>query len=450
MKIISSYATKIVGHNDIFAETINVYRKALAYVIEVCDKEWEHISQIELSKLQINAIESLIHSTNNNIAKYLDFDSLFYKFPSYLRRDVISTALGKVKSYHSNLANWNATSQKTGKPPRLNKHHHEYPCMFRTNMYQEVMDNWALIKIFHQNDWIWLPVQLRQQDVKYLKKYWSHSKAKAPILEKKGRAYYLRFAFEERIPLSETHIMDQRILAVDLGYNTDATCSVMTSDGTILARKFINFSSEKDHLYHGLNKLKQQQRRYGSKSTSKIWRYLNRCNTDLSIKIAIAITSLATEYNVDAIVFEYLDFKGKKMRGSKAQRLHLWRKNGIQDLVTHKAHRCGIRISRICAWNTSRYAYDGSGTLERDVTNKALATFKNGKQYNCDLSASYNIGARYFIREILKTDRPKPLSQKIRSRVVANVPDCEKRTTCTLSTLWSLSAELKAQTTKAV
>ena len=25
-------------------------------------------------------------------------------------------------------------------------------------------------------------------------------------------------------------------------------------------------------------------------------------------------------------------------------------------------------------------------------------------QYNCDLNASYNIGARYFIRELLKSD----------------------------------------------
>ena len=39
--------------------------------------------------------------------------------------------------------------------------------------------------------------------------------------------------------------------------------------------------------------------------------------------------------------------------------------------------------------------------------NRALAVFRSGKQYNADLNASYNIGARYFIREITK-----PLSVK--------------------------------------
>lgn len=41
----------------------------------------------------------------------------------------------------------------------------------------------------------------------------------------------------------------QTILAVDLGINTDAVCSVMRSDGTVLVRKIINFAGEKDLIY---------------------------------------------------------------------------------------------------------------------------------------------------------------------------------------------------------
>ena len=50
----------------------------------------------------------------------------------------------------------------------------------------------------------------------------------------------------------------------------------------------------------------------------------------------------------------------------------------------------------------------------------------------------YNIGARYFIREILKS-----LSATARLRVEAKVPQCRKRSTCTLSTLFSLRAALR-------
>lgn len=73
-------------------------------------------------------------------------------------------------------------------------------------------------------------------------------------------------------------------------------------------------------------------------------------------------------------------------------------------MVEHKAHCSLIRISHVCAWNSSQLAFDGSGRLERDGSNHALATFSNGKQYNCDLSASCNIGARYFLREYCKTN----------------------------------------------
>ena len=111
----------------------------------------------------------------------------------------------------------------------------------------------------------------------------------------------------------------------------------------------------------------------------------------------------------------------------------------MQRIVSDKAHRDGVRISRVCAWNTSSFAFDGSGRVERDKDNYSMCTFANGKRYNCDLSASYNIGARYFIREIMKS-----LPARARLGIEAKVPQCSRRTTCTLSTLISLSAELAA------
>jgi len=100
-----------------------------------------------------------------------------------------------------------------------------------------------------------------------------------------------------------------------------------------------------------------------------------------------------------------------------------------------------MRISHICAWGTSRLAYDGSGPVQRGrdggFHTYELCRFSNGKVYNCDLSASYNIGARYFIREILKS-----LDASSRLDIEAKVPQCSKRSTCTFSTLISLNAEL--------
>ncbi|MCR4745151.1 MAG: transposase [Lachnospiraceae bacterium] len=140
------------------------------------------------------------------------------------------------------------------------------------------------------------------------------------------------------------------------------------------------------------------------------------------------------------IVFEHLDKNGK-VRGSKKQKLKMWRSQEVQSMVTNKAHRLGMRISRVCAWGTSKLAYDGSGRVLRgkdgDFNTYELCKFKNDKTYNCDLSASYNIGARYFIREILKS-----LDESSRLAIEAKVPQYARRSTCTFSTLINLNAEL--------
>lgn len=266
----------------------------------------------------------------------------------------------------------------------------------------------------------------------YLKKYWSHTKPSAPKLEKRYKKWFLRFSYEEDVDLSKEPADKQIVCAVDLGLNTDAVCSILSSDGTVAAKKFINFVAEKDHLYRVLDGIRDFQRLHGSQSIKGYWAYAARLNDELSKKIAREIVSFAEGHYADVIVFEHLDIKGKK-HGPKKQRLSLWRRNGIQTLVEHKAHRHGIHISRVCAKNTSKLAYDGSGEVVRDKKNHSLCTFSTGKQYNCDLSASYNIGARYFIRELLKSVLKKKLSL-----IRAEVPESGHRTTCTLSTLWKV------------
>ena len=127
-----------------------------------------------------------------------------------------------------------------------------------------------------------------------------------------------------------------------------------------------------------------------------------------------------------------------KISGSKKQKLHLWRKRDIQKRCEHQAHRKGMRISRICAWNTSGLACDGLGTVLRDGKNHSLCTFQTGKRYNCDLSASYNIEARYFIRELLK-----PLPATERSLLEAKVPAVKCRTSCVYADLRKLTSDMR-------
>lgn len=413
MKIASSYAVRVMGDKNITAQianTVSVYREAVMYLIDVVNAEWESVGPVYKAKKNEGqrAVERLIHTTKKNSAKY-DFDFRFVKFPSYFRRAAISFALGTVASYRSNCVNWEASGKK-GNPPALPKRVAAMPAFFCKNMSESkdmLTGKTACVKLklYVKNDWIWVTIPCRKQDVKYLVKWWSAIIPGAPVLQEKRKrkaktVYFLRYSFEEvrDLSLNDASLDSRSILAVDLGINTDATCSVMKSDGTVTARKFINFPVEKDHLYHILNRIKKKQRQHGRTGGKTDWKIAMQISDELSKKIASSIVDFAVLHGVNVIVFEHLS-TGGKIRGSKKQRLHLWRKRSIQEMTEHKAHRCLIRISRICAWNTSRLAFDGSGRLQRDKNNHQLAAFANGKQYNCDLSASYNIGARYFLRE---------------------------------------------------
>ena len=428
MKITSSYGVEIRKADGPLSVTLKIYREAVRVLALFYDTVWEDISAVEGGKKRFNYAEHLVHSTKRNRAVY-DFDCLFPKMPSYLRRSAITHALGAVSSYRTRLAQWEEGGRR-GKSPVLGEMTHAMPVFYRGNMYREAEGDQAFLKLYNGKDWVWVSASLLHTDMEYLRKHWTGVKASAPILEKRHRKYFLRFSFEEERKLTDRPVQEQRICAVDLGINTDAVCSIMEADGTVCARKFIDFADEKDRI-------RKKNREHGPKSAVSLWKYAARCNDELAKKTAAAIVGFAEENHADVIVFEHLDMKGK-VRGKRKARLHMWKKRGVQKTCGHMAHRKGMRIARVCAWKTSRLAYDGSGEVERDPDNHSLCTFTNKKRYNCDLSASYNIGARYFIRELTK-----PMPATAWSVLEAEVPAVRRRSSCVYADLVRLHAVMR-------
>ena len=435
MQIVSSYGVEIRKQNIPVRQTLEIYRQAVSYLTEIYEQVWTELKMISEAKKRFNAAEHLVHTTKKNQARF-GFDIRFPKMPSYLRRAAIQHALGSVSSYETRLEQWGATGELSGKP-HLTCENHAMPVFYRDVMYREGTEgkDEAYLKLYDGHDWRWFRVCLSHTDMEYLRRNWSGKKASAPTLEKRHHKYFLRFSYTEEMTLTQTPVKDQIICSVDLGINTDAVCTIMRADGTVLGRKFIDFPSEKDRMYRTLGRIRRFQRKHGAAQTGGRWSYTRRLNIELSRKIAGAVVKYAWENHVDVIIFEYLEMNGR-ISGSKKQKLHLWRKRDIQKRCEHQAHRKGMRISRICAWNSSRLAYDGSGTVLRDGKNHSLCTFQTGKRFNCDLSASYNIGARYFIRELLK---PLPVTE--RSLLEAKVPSVKRRTSCVYADLRELSSQ---------
>ena len=436
MRIYTTYSVKIKHYNHIFKDTVAIYRRAVDYLIAVCIDKWDTVVTFK-GQGRLAYIESLVHATKLNPSPEYDFDLRFYKMPSYMRRGAINEAIGKASSYKSNLANWKESP--TGKEPSYPKAGYVFPSMYRTGMYSQTDDYAAQTKVYVHNTWDWITVDLRKTDMDYIYRHCQSRRRCAPTLQKRGKEWFLDFPFEESTTLKETSIYDKTIVSVDLGINTAATISVMRSDGTILGRHFCKLPKETDSLMHSINRIKKAQQ-HGNYKTPRLWAKVKGINHSISSKTANYIMDIAVLYNADTIVFEHLDKNGK-VRGPKKQKLKMWRSQEVQSIVTNKAHKLGMRISHVCAWGTSKYAYDGSGMVLRGkaggFNTYELCKFQNGKIYNCDLSASYNIGARYFIREILKS-----LDESSRLAIEAKVPQSAKRSTCTFSTLISLNAEL--------
>lgn len=438
MDVISKREIRIVDAFYVFLPTITIFREAVTYLMHIVLPLFSEIEPLK-SKERMMHVEKLVHGNSKRPARYMEFDRRFRKLPSYLRRSAITTAITAVALYLQNMKDWEANGRK-GKEPKLTFDRDVMPALYHANMfeYDIYAGVWYIrVKLWSGKDWIWYRFQLSQADVRNILKECDILKeASSPSLKRHGHRFTLVFTIEKKAMLPAT---TERICAVDIGLNTHAVCAIMTADGTVLGRRFICFPVEEDRFLRILNEIRKAKSR-SKCSPRRLWRFADYYNEALSILIASAICDYAKEMEAQTIVMENLGRMGKKHGGSMAFRLGLWRSRDIEKRVEHIAHRLKMRFSTVCARNTSRLAFDGSGYVKRDPDNRALCTFKTGKRYNADLNAAYNIGARYFIRDIGKT-----CSERDASELKAKVPEFAVRTRCTLSTSINLRIILKGE-----
>ena len=421
-------------------DTIQYYQNAVSWLIPIALAEYDSFSMLG-ANAKMTHMEKLVHSTSKRKAKYKGFDKKFYKMPSYLRRSALVSAIGIVSSFMSNLDNWKKNGMK-GKKPKLRIHHSKMPCFYKGNMFKaNETGNTCQIKLRSDGDWAFFLFRLKKTDLEYIRRHYDFEDASAPTLERAGRSYALRFAFEKKYVLEEE---TRHICAVDLGMNSDAVLSVMDAEGTVSARKFISCAEEKDRLHALLDRIGKQQAS-GNRKNKKLWAFAQHMNEEICRKTVIETIRFAREHGCGCIVMEHLNFS-KGMKGSQKQKFHYWRHRCIVQKMEYKAHLNGMRFSTVNAWNTSRLAFDGSGKVVRgkEIRNKkipkvyGLCEFPSGKIYNCDLNASYNIGARYFIRQ-----KTKKLSDSEKITIGAKVPQMKTRASQTLDTLRQLNTVLQ-------
>ena len=196
MHIISSYKVKIKDVNHCFDETIRVYQEAVSFFMDVCKKEWKSFQGLS-SREARSLMEKLTLVTKKRPAVKYDFNARFYKMPCYLRRAAIAEAIGAYSSWFSNHENWK--NNPTGREPRLQLDRNVMPVFYKGNMFKRINEDEAMIKIFLNNDWVWLSISLRRQDVKYILKHCSGAKELSPVFEKKVNAAIFALLFKKKL-----------------------------------------------------------------------------------------------------------------------------------------------------------------------------------------------------------------------------------------------------------
>jgi IS605 OrfB family transposase len=416
--------------------TVDEYRaycKALSYVI------MGHWPELVVAKSFCAAVERLMHRTSKNPEpKYLYFERRFYKFPSYLRRAAIEFVKGQVSSYLTRYRAWQSGNRKRrdAKPPVFNVDAGCYPALYKGQLIK--FDNQLLvawIKVWNGSDWVWAEVPIVKKRQRHLT-----GSLMSPYLVISEKHCHLAVPIGVVPPKWKT----DEVCAVDVGINTLATAAIVRDDGTVLARKFMHPASDIDRRDQQANIIRRKARKTKTlhRGFAKMhYRRVKGINGNIAHQVSRQIVKFALEYGASTIVFE--DLKGWRPRGGRKrsslkQKFHGWLHRRLVKLTEQKFQEEGGKTEYVYARGTSSWAFDGSGKVQRSKTQYELATFANGKKYSCDLSASYNIAARYLAYKLKLTRRKDGQVAKGRSSCAT------PRMPVTLSLLWDWEAAYDA------
>jgi len=417
-------------------DTITLYQRYVRALVSVCLTHWSKLGGMS-NMDSMREIEHLIHPTKKRpIVKYQYFHKVFYKFPSYLRRSAIHDAMGQAASFLTRYDQWQTNASrknKWSKPPTLGVGG-TYPSLYKGQCIKYADDlRSAEVKVFKGGDWKWIEVSIKHTGKRASE---VNQKRVSPQLVCNGRKTFLAVPHEQNVTLHEQQA--EIVCAVDLGINTSITASIVRSDGTVLARKFINRPSDIDHMHKRIGFIRKAARKTKKLTrgfASGWYRKAYNIAKNGAHHMTRELVEFASEHDATTIVFEHLKgWRPKAPRKDLRQKFHTWMHRRVVEFTEWKWREYKGRMAFVSARNTSKYAYDGSGKVTRSINgNYSVCRFKNGKIYNADLNATYNIAAKYFLR-----------GREANQSLSGKSPDKEQREPETLSALWSAPALQRA------
>jgi hypothetical protein len=233
-----------------------------------------------------------------------NFTKAFPGMPFAYRRSVIKDAIGKVRSYLSNHANWERSGKKQGKPgwPAATDHPTLYQGCIQLEL--EALDLKAAfvrINVYTAEGWRWMhyPVNSSHYTLERLKE--TDWQRQSPTLVLRAHRAELHIPQVKKIEARK--VMERRqdpdlvTVGVDLNVKNLAVITVR-QHGKIIKTVFVTDHGLDAHRYRHLKKIAKKQWQSGrpvkgEHSNQQLWRHVDRQNQDAAHKVARQLSWLS-------------------------------------------------------------------------------------------------------------------------------------------------------------
>jgi hypothetical protein len=425
------------GKRMFLTETVAQLTAARAFYIDFflthADKLAERVSyysekHLEMRERAISANELLTWAEACTVATKdhphpwpgWNFSARFPDLPVVYRRSVIKDAIGKVRSYLSNRANWEASGKKQGKPglPGASEHPTLYQGTCELILEEaRVADRFVRLKVYDGKTWRWAnyPVkcsryfQQRQHDPAW--------EQQSPLLVLSKQTAALHFPQTKRIQAKKVKESkrdpDLVTVAVDLNVKNLAVITVRQHQ-QIMETVFVSDHGLDQQRYRHLKRIAKKQWQSGKPvagehSNQQLWQHVSRMNADAAHQVAHRIAAVCTKYPGCVLLFERLR-KIKPQGASKSRRMNRKQANQVRGKINQaareQAYALGVVTVETNAHGTSQYCSRCGARGERfSLRGGVRIQAKWGKLFSCpvchyeahaDHNASVNVHHSFY------------------------------------------------------
>ena len=361
-----------------------------------------------------------------------NFTERFPQMPFVYRRSLIKDAIGKVRSYLSNLANWEKTGKRSGKPGPPGASNH--PTLYQGTLTPDLetfdaKNGFIHLKVYTGQRWEWhkYPAQTSRYFEQRLKEgSWEQESPKLVLRKQSAEVHFPQTKTIEAKKVVESKAdPDLVTVGVDLNVRNLAVITVRQHGG-LIETVFVRDHGMDRARYLHLKKISKKQYLSGKPvkgehSNQQLWTHVRRMNEDAAHKVARIIAEVCVKYPGCLLLFERLR-KIKRGGGSKSRRMNRRQSNQLRGKINQyakeKNYTQGLVTIEVNPHGTSQYCSRCGAKGERFSYRKGeWHKEKWGKVFRCpvchyEANADHNASANMhhsFYREWHWQPKKNPL-----------------------------------------